>query len=277
MDYFQYFFGHIPIFSTFGIMTVDELSAIRFKQLREELDFTQAEFAKLLNIGTSTTADIERGKTKLSGQAVVELMHQFNVNPLWIYGKSDQKKAGFIKSDVAPAAITVDNVGHENIVMVSAKAAAGYPENIQDSTWYEQLPAFSIPLPEYRNASFRGFQVEGDSMMHILKPNEWVIGKALIEMDEVKDNSIYVVVSRSSVLVKKVRRNKGKLELISENPNYSNQYMLYGDVQEMWQVTSKLTFDLESGSNKLEEISNELREIRESLRDGNKPPKLDLE
>ena len=249
-------------------MTEDELSAQRFKQLREELDYTQSEFAVRLGIGTNTTADIERGKTKLSGHAVMELMHQFNINPLWIYGKSDQKKAGFIKSDVAPAAITVDNIGNENILLVNARAAAGYPENIQDPEWYEQLPAFSIPLPEFRNASFRGFQVEGDSMMNILKPNEWVIGKAIIEMDDVKDDAIYVVVSRSSVLVKKVKRNKGKLELISENPSYSKQFMLYGDVQEMWQVTSKLTFDLESGSNKLEEISNELREIKERL---NKP------
>jgi len=246
-------------------MTADELSTQRFKQLREELDFTQSEFALKLGMGTSTTADIERGKTKLSGQAVMELMHQFNINPLWIYGKSDQKMAGFIKNDVAPAAITVDNIGHENIILVDARAAAGYPENIQNPSWYDEQPAFSIPLPEFRNASFRGFQVEGDSMMHILKPNEWVIGKAIIEMDDIRDNEIYVVISRSSVLVKKVKRNKGKLELISENPNYSNQYMLYGDVQEMWHVTSKLTFDLESGSNKLEEISNELREIRERL------------
>ena len=109
-------------------MTTDDISAIRFKELREELKYTQAEFARLLNMNTYSTADMERGRTKLSGQIVMELMHQFNINPLWIYGKSEQKKTGMIKNDVAPMAVTVDAVGNENIVMVNVKAAAGYPK-----------------------------------------------------------------------------------------------------------------------------------------------------
>jgi transcriptional regulator with XRE-family HTH domain len=246
-------------------MTADDLSALRFKQLREDLKFTQAEFARLLDINTTSTADIERGKTKIPGLAVMEMMRQFDINPLWLYGKSDRKTTTAAKSDVSPAVVTVDEVGQDNIVMVNVKAAAGYPENIQDPSWYQQLPAFNIPLQEFRNASFRGFQVEGHSMMKLLRPNEWVIGRAIGGMDEIEDHSIYVVISRSSVLVKKVSRNKGRLELISENPEYPLQHMLYGDVQELWKVTSKLSFDLESGANALEDIQHELREIRHQL------------
>ena len=102
-------------------------------------------------------------------------------------------------------------------------------------------------------------------MMTMLKPNEWVIGRAVSELDEIEDRSIYVVVSRTSVLVKKVMRSKGRLQLISENPNYPDQYMLFGDVQEVWKVTSKLSFELESGQNKLEGIEKELKEIKQQL------------
>ena len=49
-----------------------EITIQRFCELRRSLGYTQAEFAALLGI-SSTTADIERGRTKLSGKVVTEL------------------------------------------------------------------------------------------------------------------------------------------------------------------------------------------------------------
>ena len=62
----------------------------RFKEIRDDHNFTQSEFAELLGIKNST-ADIERGRTKLSGKIVAELLGQFGVNPLWLFGESAQK------------------------------------------------------------------------------------------------------------------------------------------------------------------------------------------
>ena len=47
------------------------IEAKRFKKVREELKYTQHSFAELLKIG-STTADIERGKTKITGKVVAK-------------------------------------------------------------------------------------------------------------------------------------------------------------------------------------------------------------
>src|SRR5690606_40051574 len=66
------------------------IEIIRFKEIRESHSHTQQSFAALLGIKNST-ADIERGKSKISGSILVELMDQFNINPLWLYGKSEQK------------------------------------------------------------------------------------------------------------------------------------------------------------------------------------------
>ena len=49
----------------------------RFKEIRDENQFTQAEFAERLGV-KNTTADIERGRTKLSGTVVMELLKQFH-------------------------------------------------------------------------------------------------------------------------------------------------------------------------------------------------------
>ena len=78
------------------------IEAQRFKKIREEQKHTQQSFAELLDIG-STTADIERGKTKITGKVVMELMAQFNINPLWLYGKSYEKHIDSSRGDVSCA------------------------------------------------------------------------------------------------------------------------------------------------------------------------------
>ncbi|WP_378182137.1 XRE family transcriptional regulator [Aquimarina sp. SS2-1] len=219
----------------------------RFKSIREENHFTQSDFAKILNIKNST-ADIERGKTKISGKVVSKLLKEFGVNPLWLFGESEQKKIQLHNGDVTPKVITVDSENNENIVLVNVKAAAGYPHNVQDVDWYQQLPAFDIPLPEYRNATYRGFQVEGDSMLPVLEPKEWVIGKAVNNLSELRSNALYVVVLQDSVVVKKVRKSEDSsvLTLISINADYLPYTIQTHQIVELWEVNSKLSFNIDT-------------------------------
>ena len=241
----------------------------RFKQVREELRFTQAAFAEELGIG-ATTADIERGRTRIPGYAVKELLKKYHINPLWLFGESGQK---YLKADevtMSPRVITVDNSGKENIVLVNAKAAAGYPLNIGDAQWFESLPAFSIPLPEYRNASFRGFQVDGDSMMPILHSGEWIVSKAVDDWNNLSIKGLYVVVTADSILVKKIQKDNRSsfVNLISLNPEYSPIRIDRSEIRELWQVNSKLTFDLEADLQNvsLQGLYQEMRELREEVR-----------
>ncbi|MGB5941709.1 MAG: LexA family transcriptional regulator [Leeuwenhoekiella sp.] len=244
----------------------------RFKQVREEADLTQTEFAETLGIKNST-ADIERGRTKLSGQVVTELLRIYNINPLWLYGFSNQKHLNAGKGDVSPKVVTVDVNDNENLVMVNQKAAAGYPHNIQDVEWYQQLPAFDLPLPQYRNATYRGFQIEGDSMLPNFQPEDWVLGKAIGGMDEASNNKVYVVVLPDSVLVKKLQKlpDPSKVLLISLNEEYVPYEVSVSDIQELWQVNSKLTFHLDSPSESsllkslqrsMEELKNQIGTLR---------------
>jgi phage repressor protein C with HTH and peptisase S24 domain len=240
-----------------------------FKEVREENNFTQSEFADLLGIKNST-ADIERGRTKLSGKVVAELLRQFGINPLWLFGDSGQKYLQISKGDVSPKVVTVNSADSENIVMVNQKAAAGYPHNVQDVEWYNQLPAFDIPLPEFRNATYRGFQVEGDSMLPNYRPGEWVMAKAVGGIDEVSNNRVYVVVLYDSVLVKKLQKlpDPSKLLLISLNEEYLPLEVKVNDIQELWQVNSKLTFNLDNPSENglFQQLQQSMEELKKELK-----------
>lgn len=240
----------------------------RFKQIREELNMTQSAFAEELGI-SATTADIERGRTRIPGQVVKELLKKYHINPLWLFGDSLQKYLRADKIDLNPKVVTVDNTGQENIVMVSAKAAAGYPNNIGDAQWFESLPAFTIPLPEYRNASFRGFQVDGDSMTPTLQSGEWIVGRAVDDWDGLNEKNIYVVVTVDSVLVKKVRREKqgNFANLISLNSEYAPIRIDRNEIREVWQVNSKLSFNLEADQQvSLHGLYQEMRELRQEVK-----------
>lgn len=239
----------------------NELTLKRFTDIRRELGHTQAEFAEILGI-SNTTADIERGRTKLSGKVVAELLKQFKINPLWLFGESQQQYIETSNTSVIPKVVTVDSSNQENMVLVNAKAAAGYPQNIQDTSWYKQLPAFDLPLPEFRNATYRGFQVEGDSMLPNLKAGEWVLARAIEHVDDVSPNKIYVVVLQDAVLVKKVikKPNSNNVTLVSLNENYPPYEIKPFHIQEIWLVTSKITFSVDATTD-----TGLLRQLQESM------------
>ncbi|MAN59447.1 MAG: DNA-binding protein [Flavobacteriaceae bacterium] len=238
------------------------IEARRFKKVRKELNLTQQAFAELLGAG-ATTADIERGKTKLSGKVVMELLRQYEINPLWLFGYSYHKHVSAEGGNVGPKVITVTEDNEDAILLVNQKAAAGYPQNIQDTEWYETLPSFKIPLPQYRNATYRGFQVEGDSMLPNIRPNEWVLGRAVPNIAEADNSQIYIVVLHDSVLVKKLQKipgNSTRVRLISLNTEYLPIDVAIKDIQELWKVNSKLSFGVDEPQE-----SSLLRQLQQSM------------
>lgn len=240
----------------------------RLRILREEMGLTQMAFAEKFDIG-ATSADIERGRTKLSGHLVMRLLREHHINPLWLYGESEQKHLNPHSQDVAPKLVSVDNIGQQNIIMVHEKAAAGYAGNIGDPEYYKTLPAFTFPLPEYRHASFRGFQVQGDSMYPALHPREWVIARAIADITHIQNEHIYVIVEQDSIRVKKLINHPDQLhlQLISIHPDYPDEIVRYADIQELWEFHSKLTQELSTHSpdQQWETLYEELQSIRRLL------------
>ncbi|MEO1012432.1 MAG: S24 family peptidase [Bacteroidota bacterium] len=246
----------------------NDITLKRFVEIRRELGHTQAEFAELLGV-SNTTADIERGRTKLSGKVVTELLRRFKINPMWLFGESEEKYLETSKTSVIPKVVTVDSADQDNMILVNAKAAAGYPQNIADTTWYRQLPAFDLPIPEFRNATYRGFQVEGDSMLPNLQPGEWVMARAVEHIDHVSPNKMYVVVLQDSVMVKKIekRPNSNNITLVSLNETYPPYEIKPFQIQEIWEVSSKLTFNVDATTERglLKQLQESMDELKKKL------------
>ena len=255
--------------------TPDEIAAKRIKKYRESLNLTQKDFAELLEI-KNNIADIERGRTKISGYVLVQLIKKCELNPLWLYGNSPFKNINQLQTNVSPKTITLNSEKKENMVLVDVKASAGYATNIQEPNWFNELPAFDFPLPEYRNATFRGFQVQGDSMLPSIKPKEWVIARAIDNFKDLGNLKICVVVLKDSVLVKQLHKSEDirKTILISLNKIYPPIEVLTDEIQEVWEVTSKLSFDINTIGETasihdlqlaMQRLSNEITELKNKV------------
>ncbi len=237
----------------------------RLKQAREELKLTQSAMGEALEM--TSTADIERGKMRIPGRAVMLLLQKYQINPLWLYGESEKKILNTQQAHTLPHAITVEADGQENILLVPAKAAAGYGENIGDAEYVSSLPTFGIPLPEYRHASFRGFQITGDSMTPLVYPDDWVLTRAVNSMDEVKDGNIYVIIEQNSIRLKQIKKSKDKLTLISLNPDYAPTTVATSEILEIWEYFACIS----SGTDRLasmptlEDIYTELQDIKKKI------------
>lgn len=246
----------------------DSTAYQRFKKVREELKMTQNQFAEKLDWSASI-ADIERGKTRISGKLTMRLLQQFHINPLWLFGESETQYLNPDPTDVLPKAITINESGKENILLVNSKASAGYGNNLEDPEYLHQLPAFGMPLADFQHASFRGFQIQGDSMFPLVDSGDWVLAKAVESVEDIHKDRVYIIVEKEGIRLKKVYRipEKDRLELISLNPEYTPVEIPLSQVQEIWEYHSKISIGTEHLNRlTLEDVYKEIQDLKKQMK-----------
>ncbi len=259
----------------------------RILQYLEFKGVTQYEFYKETGVSRGTLAN----KSGLSEDNTAKFIdYAKDVNVEWLFlnkgkmlrenlteyvkeEKSPYKKGKNLRNDKMPEVVTVDSHGHQNIVLVPYKAAAGYLLGYDDRRFLQKLPTFNLPM--LTNGTFRMFEVHGHSMINTLHSGSYVIGEFCENWEEeVKDNQIYVVVSREDgIVVKRVlnRINKyGSLYLKSDNrkeyPSYSLEIK---EVQEIWKVKMGLIYELPDPADvydRLNDLEAEMLQLKQKTR-----------
>ena len=106
-------------------------------------------------------------------------------------------------------------------------------------------------------------------MLPNLKPGEWVLAKAVEHIDHINPNKMYVIVLEDAVLVKKIEKkpNSNNITLISLNDNYPPYEIKPFQIQEIWQVNSKITFGEDATTEKglLRELQQSMEELKQKL------------
>jgi transcriptional regulator with XRE-family HTH domain len=128
------------------------------------------------------------------------------------------------------------------IQFVPVKAAAGYLAGYADPDFIDELNTFTLPMLAPGN--YRAFEIIGDSMLPT-PSGSVIVGERVGNVEEVKSNNTYVVVSRGEgVVYKRIMKNnrlKNKITLISDNPQYAPYNVNAEDIIEMWQAQMIIT------------------------------------
>lgn len=206
------------------------------------------QFALKLGYRAQNLNEILKGNRDAPLELIRQAVEVFRISPLYLYSGEGSM---FIQDDIRPdlkiLTVVTDHKGEERIVHVPVPAQAGYSQEVVDPVYFQDLPAYSLPDKKYQNGTFRSFDVAGDSMQPTLLEGDKVICRYLDPgdwMTGIRDHHVYVVVTRTQVLVKRVINNLYKhrhLELLSDNEFYRSIRVNVGEIRELWHIHAKIS------------------------------------
>lgn len=221
--------------------------------------------------------DGSRKKTKPGYDVLLAIIDTFDINPDYLLGKSEVMLSSEIKSiptySGIPHVVSTSSEGRENIVLVSTKARAGYLNGYGDSEFIESLPSFK--MPQLNNGTFRCFEVQGNSMVQTFFDGDLVFGKYIEAISDIKDNEVYVVISKhDGVVLKRVinhSENQNKLILKSDNNdgNFPDYSIATNDIMEVWQIVMYATRQIPKPVNvydKLHELEGKILNLEHKIK-----------
>ncbi len=204
------------------------------KHLRKLRGWTQEEFATKLGIKRSLLGAYEEGRAepRIDVLEVVADIFKLTLDELLRKDLSDNKSNYLAKRRAIKLA-----TGRPDIPFVPVKAAAGYLAGYADPEFVDELNTFTLPM--LAGGNYRAFEIIGDSMLPT-PSGSVIVGEKVDNLEDLKNDSPCVVVSRNEGIVyKRVQKNgrsKSKLTLVSDNPIYHPYTVNAEDVLEMWQA-----------------------------------------
>ncbi|MBD0300036.1 MAG: LexA family transcriptional regulator, partial [Nitrososphaera sp.] len=209
------------------------------KYLRKLRGWTQEEFAHKLKIKRSLLGayEEERAEPRIDVLEIVADMFKLTLDEL-LRKDVSENKGSYISKRRAQKMAT----GRSEIPFVPVKAAAGYLTGFADPEFIDELNTFTLPM--LTGGNYRAFEIVGDSMMPT-PSGSVIVGEKIENLEDVKSNNTYIVVSKTEGIVYKRllknNRQKNKYTLVSDNPAYQPYTINADDILEVWQAQMILT------------------------------------
>lgn len=204
------------------------------RYLRKLRGWTQEEFANKLNIKRSLLGayEEERAEPRIDVLEQVGDMFRLTLDDLLRKDLSEQRGTYISKRRALKMAGT-----KTEIPFVPMKAAAGYLAGYADPEFIDELNTFTLPM--LSGGHYRAFEIVGDSMLPT-PSGSVIVGEKVNDLEEVKNDTPCIVVSRNEGIVyKRVQKNgrqRNKLTLVSDNPSFHPYTVSTEEVIEMWQA-----------------------------------------
>jgi transcriptional regulator with XRE-family HTH domain len=259
-------FGHLINNLVFSFkllkLLVMSIAAQNLKYLRKLRGWTQEEFATKLKIKRSLLGayEEERAEPRLEVLELVSDMFRLSLDELLRKKMQDAKGSNYLAKRRAQKMAGLPN----SIQLVPVKAAAGYLAGYGDPEFLDELNTFTLPM--LAGGNYRAFEIVGDSMLPT-PSGSVIVAEKIDNLESVKSNLTYIVVSRNEGIVyKRVMKNnklKNKITLISDNTVFQPYTVNAEDVLEIWKaemVLSKANVEQRWDVNQLANLVSNLQD-----------------
>jgi transcriptional regulator with XRE-family HTH domain len=205
------------------------------KYLRKLRGWTQEEFAGKLKIKRSLLGayEEERADPRIEVLETVGDIFKLSLDELLRKELQDIKSGSYLARRRAQKLASAANT----ICLVPVKAAAGYLAGYGDPDFLDELNTFTLPMLAPGN--YRAFEIVGDSMLPTASGSV-IVAEKIENLDEVRANQTYIVVSRSEGIVyKRILKNnksKNKWTLVSDNAAFQPYMVNTEDLIEVWKA-----------------------------------------
>ncbi len=209
------------------------------KYLRKLRGWTQEEFAQKIGIKRSLVGAYEEERAEPNYDVLETVSDLFKVSIDDLLRKDlSETKGSYLAKRRQMKMMAETNVIH----FVPVKAAAGYLNGYADPEFLDELNTFTLPM--LSGGTYRAFEIVGDSMLPT-PSGSVIVGEKVHNLDDVKNNNAYIILSKSEgVVYKRVlksNRSKNKLTLVSDNPAYQPYQVNAEDVLEFWSAQMVLS------------------------------------
>lgn len=209
------------------------------KYLRKLRGWTQEEFAQKIGIKRSLVGAYEEERAEPNYEVLETVSDLFKVSIDDLLRKDlSETKGSYLAKRRQLKMIAETNVIH----FVPVKAAAGYLNGYADPEFLDELNTFTLPM--LAGGTYRAFEIVGDSMLPT-PSGSVIVGEKVHNLDDVKNNNAYIILSKSEgVVYKRVlksNRTRNKLTLVSDNPVYQPYQVNAEDVLEFWSAQMVLS------------------------------------
>lgn len=232
------------------------------------------QFAITLAYLPQSLSEILKGRRDVTIDLIRKAVEMYQMNPVYLFnGTGPMFMTEEAHTDVRVMRIVTDSQGDERIVHVPVPAQAGYAGDLANPTFIQELPTFTLPDYRYKTGTHRCFDVAGDSMEPSLYEGDRVVCsyvEPLIWESAVKNNHVYVLVTRGDIVVKRVvnkLKDEKHLELHSDNTFYDTYKMNASELCEVWLVRTKICPFLPSVPQNRHHLYEELNELKKVVQE----------
>jgi phage repressor protein C with HTH and peptisase S24 domain len=218
----------------------------KLMEIRRSLGLNQEEFGRKIGYSREVVSKVENGKMDPSRwfvEAVLNFQNDANFQgptPGVKNMDNNSQKQKKLTEPFYRHINTLKNRGSECLVpLVGIKAQAGYVRGFEQTDFIDTLEKYSLPPGvNPKGLEWSYFEVDGDSMEPTLSAGDILLTSLLPHEDwnDVKNFSVYVILTEEQLLVKRVyRKNEKEWVLISDNTEENPQVSIdLSKVKQVW-------------------------------------------